>query len=53
MKVEKGIEELSLVFGSFLIAGKPSSIGIRAGGKITGNESYFLPVGIKKEEFNC
>jgi glutathionylspermidine synthase len=53
LETEKGIEELSLVFGSFLIAGKPSSIGIRAGGKITGNESYFLPAGIKKEEFNC
>jgi glutathionylspermidine synthase len=53
LETEKGIEELSLVFGSFLIAGKSSSIGIRAGGKITGNESYFLPVGIKKEEFNC
>jgi glutathionylspermidine synthase len=53
LETEKGIEELSMVFGSFLIAGKPSSIGIRAGGKITGNESYFLPVGIKKEEYNC
>ncbi|MDF2789946.1 MAG: glutathionylspermidine synthase preATP-grasp family protein [Neobacillus sp.] len=53
LETEKGIEELSMVFGSFLIAGKPSSIGIRAGGKITGNESYYLPVGIKKEEFNC
>ncbi|WP_419954175.1 glutathionylspermidine synthase family protein [Neobacillus niacini] len=53
LETEKGIEELSIVFGSFLIAGKPSSIGIRAGGKITGNESYFLPVGIKKEGFNC
>lgn len=53
LETEKGIEELSYVFGSFLIAGKPSSIGIRAGGKITGNESYFLPIGIKKEEFNC
>ncbi|NYE08216.1 glutathionylspermidine synthase [Bacillus niacini] len=53
LETEKGFEELSIVFGSFLIAGKPSSIGIRAGGKITGNESYFLPVGIKKEEFNC
>ncbi|MEH7495113.1 glutathionylspermidine synthase family protein [Neobacillus niacini] len=48
LETEKGIEELSLVFGSFLIAGKPSSIGIRAGGKITGNESYYLPVGIEK-----
>lgn len=50
LETEKGIEELSLVFGSFLIAGKPSSIGIRAGGKITGNESYFLPVGIEKRK---
>ena len=49
LETEKGIEELSLVFGSFLIAGKAGSIGIRAGGKITGNESYFLPVGIKNK----
>lgn len=48
LETEKGIEDLSYVIGSFLIGGKPSSIGIRAGGKITGNESYFLPVGIKK-----
>ena len=33
-----------------LIAGKASSIGIRAGEKITGNESYYLPVGIKGEK---
>ncbi|MEH7179963.1 glutathionylspermidine synthase family protein [Neobacillus vireti] len=48
LETEKGIEELSYVFGSFLIAGKPSSIGVRAGGKITGNESYFLPVAINE-----
>lgn len=50
-ETEKGSEELSYVFGSFLIAGKASSIGIRAGEKITGNESYYLPVGIKKEGY--
>ncbi|MFC4802750.1 glutathionylspermidine synthase family protein [Neobacillus sp. GCM10023253] len=50
LETEKGQEELSYVIGSFLIAGKPSAIGIRAGGKITGNESYFLPVGVKKGE---
>ncbi|MFA2764853.1 glutathionylspermidine synthase family protein [Bacillus pacificus] len=50
LETEKGMENLSYVFGSFLIAGKASSIGIRAGEKITGNESYYLPVGIKKEE---
>ncbi|MFL6556827.1 MAG: glutathionylspermidine synthase family protein, partial [Bacillus sp. (in: firmicutes)] len=49
LETEKGNEELSFVFGSFLIAGKAGSIGIRAGGKITGNESYFLPVGIQKQ----
>ncbi|OLS40492.1 glutathionylspermidine synthase family protein [Bacillus sp. MRMR6] len=48
LETEKGLEELSYVIGSFLIAGKPSSIGIRAGDKITGNDSYFLPVGVKK-----
>jgi glutathionylspermidine synthase len=47
LETEKGVEELSYVFGSFLIAGKPGAVGIRAGGKITGNESYFLPVGLK------
>ncbi|MBC6972536.1 glutathionylspermidine synthase family protein [Bacillus sp. Xin] len=51
LETEKGNEELSYVFGSFLIAGKPSSIGIRAGARITGNESYYLPVGIKKEDY--
>ncbi|RWS43066.1 glutathionylspermidine synthase [Bacillus mycoides] len=50
LETEKGIEKLSYVFGAFLIAGKASSIGIRAGETITGNESYYLPVGIKKEE---
>jgi glutathionylspermidine synthase len=49
LETEKGTEELSLVFGSFLIAGKAGSIGLRAGGKITGNESYFLPVGIQNK----
>ncbi|WML57544.1 glutathionylspermidine synthase family protein [Neobacillus sp. PS2-9] len=50
LETEKGVEELSYVFGAFLIAGKASSIGVRAGGKITGNESYFLPVGIRKAQ---
>lgn len=46
LETNKGMEELSYLFGSFLIAGNSSAIGIRAGGKITANESYFLPVGI-------
>lgn len=50
LETEKGTEKLSYLFGSFLIAGKPSAIGVRAGEKITANESYFLPVGIQFEE---
>jgi glutathionylspermidine synthase len=45
---EKGQEQLSYLYGSFLLAGRASAIGIRAGGKITANESYFLPVGFSK-----
>lgn len=45
---EKGQEQLSYLYGSFLLAGRASAIGIRAGGKITANESYFLPVGLFK-----
>jgi glutathionylspermidine synthase len=44
---EKGNERLSYIFGSFLIAGRPGAIGIRAGAKITANDSYFLPISVK------
>jgi glutathionylspermidine synthase len=44
IETEKGKEHLSYLFGSFLIAGNASAIGARAGGKITANESYFLPI---------
>lgn len=37
-----------LLWGSFLINGKASAILARIDGPITGNLSYFLPVGIKK-----
>ncbi|WP_100408418.1 glutathionylspermidine synthase family protein [Bacillus solitudinis] len=47
LETEKGLEKLSYMFGSFLLAGQPSAIGVRAGEKITGNESYFLPIGFK------
>jgi glutathionylspermidine synthase len=46
IETEKGKEQLSYLYGSFLIAGNASAIGVRAGGKITANESYFLPVGV-------
>ncbi|WP_114572119.1 glutathionylspermidine synthase family protein [Exiguobacterium flavidum] len=44
-------EGLAYMFGSFSLGGKPSAIGVRAGERITGNRSYFLPIGIKGEEF--
>ena len=43
----KGKQESYLLLGSFLIGGNASAIGFRAGNEITGNESYFLPVGIQ------
>lgn len=39
---------LHLLLGSFIINDQASAVGIRAGGKITGNTSFFLPVGIQK-----
>jgi glutathionylspermidine synthase len=50
IETEKGEEQLSYLFGSFLIAGNASAIGVRAGGKITANESYFLPMGLNELE---
>jgi glutathionylspermidine synthase len=38
-----------LLWGSFLIDGQASAIVARVGGRITGNLSYFLPVGVKTE----
>ncbi|MBB6443916.1 glutathionylspermidine synthase family protein [Bacillus benzoevorans] len=43
----KGIYEAKLLIGSFLLNGKASGIGIRAGNQITDNNAFFLPVGIK------
>lgn len=50
LETEKGMLDLHLLIGSFFIGGKASAIGIRAGGQITGNDSYFLPVCIENEE---
>ncbi|RBW67825.1 glutathionylspermidine synthase family protein [Bacillus taeanensis] len=44
-----GEKEVHLLIGSFLINGEPGAIGVRAGNKITGNESCFLPIGLKKD----
>ncbi|RSK29321.1 glutathionylspermidine synthase [Bacillus sp. HMF5848] len=47
LQTAKGIEQLSYIFGIFTVAGLSSAMGVRAGNAITGNESYFLPVGLK------
>jgi glutathionylspermidine synthase len=39
-----------LMYGSFLLNGKASSIGCRVGGQITNNLSYYLPLGMKKHK---
>lgn len=43
-----GKYESYLLFGSFIIGNEASAIGIRAGRKITGNEAWFLPIGIMR-----
>lgn len=45
---EKGEQTGQLLVGSFLINGKPSAIGLRVGGMITNNLSYYLPIGINR-----
>ena len=46
---EEGMKSVHYIIGSFLIAGQPSAIGVRAGKQITGNESYFLPIGLDEK----
>ena len=43
-----GMTEAHFLIGSFVIGKEAGAIGIRVGEKITGNESCFLPIGIKK-----
>lgn len=49
IKTVNGLKEAKILIGSFLINGKASGIGLRAGNQITDNNAYFLPVGIKQE----
>ncbi len=37
--------DVSYMFGVFVLGGQPSAVGVRAGERITGNRSYFLPIG--------
>ncbi|PYI52720.1 glutathionylspermidine synthase [Paenibacillus flagellatus] len=41
-----GMTEQRLLWGSFWIGGRASAIVARAGGRITGNLAYYVPVGI-------
>ncbi|MDN4492548.1 glutathionylspermidine synthase family protein [Ureibacillus aquaedulcis] len=41
-----GTRRAHYMYGSFYINGEASAIGVRAGGQITDNASYFLPIGI-------
>ncbi|RFU67280.1 glutathionylspermidine synthase family protein [Peribacillus saganii] len=45
-----GQKSAHIMYGCFLINGKASAVGIRAGGQITDNASYFLPVAIDDNE---
>lgn len=46
-QTEKGEQTGELLFGSFLINGEASALGLRVGGKITNNLSYYLPVAVE------
>ncbi|WP_243385259.1 glutathionylspermidine synthase family protein [Bacillus kexueae] len=46
LQTTNGKQECHLLVGSFLINAEPSAIGFRAGGPITDNAAYFLPVGV-------
>ncbi|RKN86025.1 glutathionylspermidine synthase [Paenibacillus ginsengarvi] len=47
---EGGVSEARLLWGSFWIGGRASAIVARAGGRITGNLAYYVPVGLEKED---
>ncbi|KEO83853.1 glutathionylspermidine synthase family protein [Tumebacillus flagellatus] len=46
----RGTYDGHLLWGSFLIDGQASAIVARVGGKITGNLSYYLPVGVTQPD---
>lgn len=45
IQTEQGPKRAHYMYGCFYINGMASAIGIRAGGQITDNGSYFLPIG--------
>ena len=48
VKTVEGEKLFRYMYGCFLLNGKSAAIGVRVGGQITNNASYFLPVGIEK-----
>ncbi|MBM7703871.1 glutathionylspermidine synthase family protein [Metabacillus iocasae] len=48
IQTEQGEKRAHFMYGCFLLNGKASAIGVRAGNQITDNASYFLPIGRKK-----
>ncbi|MEI5908377.1 glutathionylspermidine synthase family protein [Bacillus spongiae] len=50
IRTEKGMVNAHIMYGSFYVHHTPMAIGIRAGGPITDNRSYFLPVAITKRK---
>ena len=48
-QLENGTE-VAYMFGVFVLGGQPSAIGVRAGERITGNRSYFLPIGQQEHQ---
>lgn len=50
IQTEQGEKDVCYMYGCFYVNGRASAIGIRAGRQITDNESYFLPIGMDKEE---
>lgn len=48
-----GLYDGHLLWGSFVIGGKPSALVARVGGPITNNGAYYLPVGLKGDGINC
>ncbi|WP_243290882.1 glutathionylspermidine synthase family protein [Bacillus sp. FJAT-47783] len=43
----EGKKRSNYLIGSFLINGEASGIGVRAGGPITDNGAYYLPIGVR------
>lgn len=50
VRIDRHVKTLHYIYGSFLIDGEASAIGCRAGGQITNNLSYYVPIGRKEND---